>query len=303
MAYYQNLPYPYVIRNGPFKTMRELLKVKGVTPELLYGEDTNLNGELDFNERDGDESWPPDNGDNKLDQGWIAYLTCYSYDRNVDGLGSQRVDVGRANEGELVRSLQISRGQARWIVDNRKNGYKSIADLISDGSPKKAEPAKGSPSRGEVKAEPLDMATFSSIADKITVKSGMQQIPGLINVNTASREVLKALLGGDASAEQAADRVVTYRSSVTGGMTSIADVLKVEGIKVATFKKIAELITVRSGVYTVRCFATAKRGDARGTNLQAEAVVDRSSRPCKVLHWYQGSGPYFANYRPTGSRG
>ncbi|MHC4186549.1 MAG: hypothetical protein ACYSR4_11585, partial [Planctomycetota bacterium] len=53
-GYYRNLRYGYAIRNGPFKTIRELLRVKGVTEELLYGEDTNFNGRLDYNEKDGD---------------------------------------------------------------------------------------------------------------------------------------------------------------------------------------------------------------------------------------------------------
>ncbi len=77
-GYYLNLPYPYLTRNEPFRTIRELLMVKGITKELLYGEDLNFNDELDYNENDGDQSLPYDNGDGILDRGWIAYLTCYS---------------------------------------------------------------------------------------------------------------------------------------------------------------------------------------------------------------------------------
>ena len=33
---------------------------------------------------DGDESPPYDDGDTELDEGWIAYLTCYSYDNSQD---------------------------------------------------------------------------------------------------------------------------------------------------------------------------------------------------------------------------
>ena len=77
-GYYATMPYPYQPRNGPFQTIRELLLVKDITEELLYGEDTNFNGKLDLNERDGDMSPPNDDGDNELDLGWIAYLTCYT---------------------------------------------------------------------------------------------------------------------------------------------------------------------------------------------------------------------------------
>ena len=88
-GYYINLMYPYMIRNGSFRTVRELLMVKGVTKELLYGEDANYNELLDYNENDGDQSLPHDNSDNRLDKGWIAYLTCYS-----SGGGGQNTNTG-----------------------------------------------------------------------------------------------------------------------------------------------------------------------------------------------------------------
>ena len=114
-GYYENVAIPYTIRNGPFRTIRELLRVKGVTEDLLYGEDTNLNGVLDSNERDGDLSPPADNGDEYLDEGWIAYLTCYSYERNVDADGNRRVNINDADEGQLANQLQISSAQAKLV--------------------------------------------------------------------------------------------------------------------------------------------------------------------------------------------
>ncbi|MGE5294240.1 MAG: general secretion pathway protein GspK, partial [Solirubrobacterales bacterium] len=101
VGYYENLPIPYKIRNGPLRTVRELLCVKGVTEENLYGEDTNLNGLLDSNEKDGDLTPPSDNGDEYLDQGWIAYLTCYSYEKNVDAEGESRVNLNQADQQQL----------------------------------------------------------------------------------------------------------------------------------------------------------------------------------------------------------
>lgn len=77
-GYYEALDFGYRSRNGPFRTIRELLLVKDVTEELFYGEDTNFNGLLDSNERDGDATPPNDDGDAELDLGWISYLTCYT---------------------------------------------------------------------------------------------------------------------------------------------------------------------------------------------------------------------------------
>lgn len=36
--YYQSLPNPYACKNSPFETVEELLLVRGMTPELLYGQ-------------------------------------------------------------------------------------------------------------------------------------------------------------------------------------------------------------------------------------------------------------------------
>lgn len=279
-GYYLNLPYGYKIRNGPFQTTRELLLVKGVSAELLYGEDTNLNGKLDYNEKDGEANWPPDNGDDVLNQGWIAYLTCYSYDNNKDALGDDRININKADEKELVKSLNISKSYAKWIVENRKkNQYKSIADLINKNSPKKAKKKRGKDSES---AEPLDLQTFCKIADKITVNKE-KKIPGRVNINTASRVVLAALLGGN---EKLADSITAYREGLIGGMESIADVMDADSVNIDTFKKIANYITTRCSVFTIRCVAGS---DKTGAMYQAEAVVDRAQRPVAILYRYQGA--------------
>ncbi len=283
-GYYENLPFRYTIRNGPFKTIRELLLVKDVTPELLYGEDTNFNGQLDYNERDGDKSPPADDGDDELDEGWIAHLTCYSYDTNKDASGNKRINIKQANERQLERSLNIKKSHAKWIVEQRKN-IKSIADLIDKNSPKK--PQKGSEKDSDT-AEPLDLQTFYQIADKITVDNS-EKIPGKVNINTASEDVLRALLGGDEAAEELARDIIIYRAGLIDGMQSIAEVMQAGIMKIDTFKKVANYITTRSDVFTIRCVATADRSGAAGAKLQTEAVVDSSSTPCKILYWYQGA--------------
>jgi len=288
-GYYENLPLRYPIRNGPFRTIRELLLVKDVTEDLFYGEDTNFNGQLDYNERDGDESPPMDDMDDELDEGWIAFLTCYSYDKNVDAYGSQRININNADERSLERSLGISRSHARWIVENRKNQksqqYDSIAALISGNSPQK--PTESS-SEDSDQAQPLDLQTFRSIADKITIAND-NMIPGRVNINTAPKYVLAALLGGDEKGEQLAESIIAYRDGLISGMQSIADVMNVGSVNIDTFKKIANHITTRSDVYCIRCVATADRSGYSGATMQTTAVVDRTSSPCEILYWYQGA--------------
>lgn len=283
-GYYENLQFRYVARNGPFRTIRELLMVKGVSEEFFFGEDTNFNGRLDYNERDGDASPPHDDEDSELDPGWIAYLTCYSYDNNTDADGNSRVNINNAEERQLQNSLSITGSQARWIVENRpNNGYQSIADLINNNSPKQPQRSSG---RDSDEAEPMDLQTFSQIADMITVSSE-QRILGRVNVNTASEDVLTALLGGGDTAVLVAQDIIAYREGLMYGMQSIAELLQT--VSIDKFKSIANFITTRSNVYTTRCVATADRGQTDGLSLQTEAVVDRSTSPYGILYWYQGA--------------
>src|SRR5262249_55678331 len=107
--YYDSLPRPYAVRNGPLSTLGELLLVRGFTPALLYGEDVNLNYQLDPNEDDGDERYPPDNHDGKLDPGWRPFLTVCSYDLNEDNNGIPRTDLNDPQDpfpsGTVTNSL------------------------------------------------------------------------------------------------------------------------------------------------------------------------------------------------------
>ena len=259
-GYYESLPFGYRSRKGPFRTLRELLLVKGVTEDLMFNVQRST-----FNvQRSG---------------GWIEYLTCYSYDNNKDASGNTRVNVNTADQNELQTSLGLNRSNARWIVENRNNKqYQSIADLISQGGSQTAPTDTGSP---------LDLQTFYQIADKITVASG-GKVSGKVNINTASDVVLAALLGGGDEAEQIAGGIVNYRNNLAAGMESIAEVLQAGLMSTDTFKRVANYLTTRSDVYTVRSFSTAGRGSNSGATLQTEVVVDRSANPCEVLYWYEG---------------
>lgn len=279
-GYYDNLPFPYTIRNGPVRTVRELLRVSGMSKEFLYGEDTNLNGTLDYGEMDGEVSPPMDNADACLDQGWIAYLTCYSYDRNVDAEGNARVNINQADERQL-QQLGVTAPQARWIVQNRQ--FQSVGDLVTNNSPK--TPSGNANNNNENSTEPIDLQTFQRIVDRVTT-SGESKVVGKININTAPKEVLSALLGGGDSGDQLAERIVAERAGLLYGFETIGALLDVPSMGINRFKRVANQITVRSDVFTVRCYAKA---GVSGATLQTECVIDRSETPCKILYSYQGA--------------
>lgn len=278
-GYYRNLTFPYECRNGPFRTIRELLLVKGVTEDLLYGEDTNFNGVLDLNERDGDESLPMDNGDSELDQGWIAFLSCYGEKKNTNSAGQPRININSADQGELERSLSLTSGQAQWIVDNRNSGFESSADIL--GSDKQSQ--GGDPDD----PTPLDQDTFRNIVDSITIFDD-NNAPVRVNVNTAPKEVLMALLESPQGNDELALSIIDYREGFVGGIANVADLLQVESLSRNQFKKIVDRVTVRSDLFCIYSVATADRTGISGATEVVEAVVDRSANPIAIRYWYQG---------------
>jgi type II secretory pathway component PulK len=113
--YYLSLSPPYQAKNGPLDSLEELLLVKGVTPQLLFGNDMNRNGILDPDEEDGTGT---------LDQGWSAYLTVYSREVNVSSLGTPRIYLNDSDLNNLSSNLAAAVGSdmANFIIAYRMYG-------------------------------------------------------------------------------------------------------------------------------------------------------------------------------------
>ncbi len=77
-------PVIFVPKNANFSSREELLLVWGITPSLYFGEDANHNGRTDPNERDGNKSWPPDDGDRFASPGIKNFITTYGKRCNLN---------------------------------------------------------------------------------------------------------------------------------------------------------------------------------------------------------------------------
>ena len=134
--YYQTLQPSYAPPNGPMVSLDELLLVAGVTPELLYGEDTNRNGLLDPNENDGELSLPADNADGILQLGWSSLLTVNSRETNMRQDGTERIDVNDNLLTDLYDSLleELGEDAARFIVAYRVSGPVAETQTSNMGS-------------------------------------------------------------------------------------------------------------------------------------------------------------------------
>jgi DNA uptake protein ComE-like DNA-binding protein len=150
-AYYSSLQPAYSAKNSPLESLDELLLVRGVTSQLLYGEDFNRNGILDPNENDGDASWPPDDADGALLLGWSAYLTAFGREKNTRWDGSTRINLNNNNLAELYDQLEqeFDATVAQFVVAYRVTGQaQSTATNAAGGASGGQGSSGGQPSGG-----------------------------------------------------------------------------------------------------------------------------------------------------------
>jgi hypothetical protein len=103
--YYSTLPSPYKPANGPINSVEQLLLVRGVTPQMLYGYDSDRNGVLDQAEsaqmalgappgsQPGMVTVVDPNVGEPPPLGWAAYLTLHSLEKNWTSEGFPRVNI------------------------------------------------------------------------------------------------------------------------------------------------------------------------------------------------------------------
>jgi DNA uptake protein ComE-like DNA-binding protein len=196
---YNRLQPAYNCKNAPFETVDELRLVYGATLDILYGEDANLNGLLDPNENDGPQTLPDDNRDGRLDHGIFEYLTVYSRQPNA-----ARTNVAVAQQLRSLLQQTFSAARASQI---------------------QAQLGGGGPGGGTIRSvlefyvkSGMTADEFYQISTVITATNG-QSIQGLVNVNTATAEVLACIPGIGTDKAQS---LVAYRQSNPDKLNSIA---------------------------------------------------------------------------------
>ena len=140
--YYNALTPPYNAKNGPLDSLEELLLVKGVTPQLLFGSDLNRNGYQDPTETD--DGTVTSTG---FDRGWSAYLTIYSREQNVDPTGLALINLNDTTVDlpTMFSSLANVLGNdlATFIMMARQLGMSSGSGATSAGGTTGAGGAAG----------------------------------------------------------------------------------------------------------------------------------------------------------------
>ncbi len=281
--YYESLQPAYTPRNGPFPTLRELLMVRGISHDLLFGEPANRVSAGAVTETASLGTSPSEDEETVLPEaGWAALLTAFSTVHEVDASGVDLINLQTADESALTGVRGVTAEIARAIVAQRgRNQFQSVADLL-DVAP--APPAGqraiqfggrgpgGDPGGG---AKVIGETLFKEIADHFTIEDRTTH-PGAVNINTADVEVLLCLPGMN---RQLAQAIVTRRRA-NGYFPHIAALLDVPGLSREIFKQVAPKVTARSETFRILCEG---RAGSAGTRQRIEAVVQVGLRSVTTL--------------------
>lgn len=311
---YSGMMPSYRCKNGPLDSLEELLLVRGVTPELLFGNDRNRNGVEDPGEDDG-SGWNP---------GWAAYLTIYSRERNVDSEGNARTYLNDTTLSNIYDPLKEALGQplADFIILFRTQstsapmGDQQVVDASEqDASAKVQEVLNQTNARprsiasryelinGTVYFEvgegdqrrmmrwrsPLqDDAQLRELLPKLLDKTTTQrnaEIPARINVRTAPPEVLACLPGiTEADVQAIIDRRPQLGSADPGDPVyqTPAWMLTEANISVDKMRALERYVTSSSQVYRVQSIGYFDEG---GPVARIEAVIDTNNGRPRILMW------------------
>ncbi|BBO32394.1 type II secretion system protein GspK [Lacipirellula parvula] len=124
---YAQLTPSYEPRNGPISDLDELLQVRGVTPELLYGVDQNRNFIVDANETPCGQLLEIDNADGYLNRGWSAYLTTGSV---------EAMQPAAASTGSVSTSTTSTATPLQFNGSDLQQLYNSLSPVIGEDKAK-----------------------------------------------------------------------------------------------------------------------------------------------------------------------
>ena len=307
--FYSSNDPPYQPRNGPIGAVEELLLVRDVTPDLLFGRDQNRNGMVDENEIDIPIIAEVDETLGSIDLGWAALLTTYSAEvPPTNPNGEPRIDLNGDDVQTLVNDLSavINQDLATFIgafrlygpYDGEEEGQainsakidfsegsaraqiESVLDLVD------AQVRVPGEDDSTVYQSPLRSAASGDLdvlQDYATAARSDEVINGRINVNEATHSVLMAIPGMTASI---ASTVVSQRDPTLDPLTSPqrhATWLLTGGLcDLETMRQMQPYITTGGSIF--RAQVVGYFGDGTGVS-RAEVILDATRADIPLLLW------------------
>ena len=255
-----------LIQQREFDRFSALIDVKAVSDDLF----NNIQDQITTEDSNGNED---DGGTNNQGNG----------PRGQGGGQGQQDENGQVNintaDVETLESLDgIDEGIAQRIVEHRDSqGFFQNIDAIKD-------------------VTLLTQQEFIGIVDKITLKDGDTR-SGLININTASAEILVLLPGMDSQKAQAIverreqdppddSPIQNYTDEEIKGnpFTNISQLSELEEIDFETFREVVDWVTYRSHGYRIEANGVDAAGKVISTCI---GIINRAGDQVVVQHWRQ----------------
>ena len=310
VEFYSGLAEPYAPNNGPPETVEELLLVRDVTPLLLFGPDSNRNGQLDLHESAAAGGMRDANGDD-ITHGWADYMTLYSAESNLAPDGTPKIDLNGSDAQVLYTALEEALGAeiATFIVAYRQNGpytgtktgqkgaaveldltkppktnVTTVLDLIGQRAQVTPAGAKD-PTIIETPfpKEPLLMNAYLPLLLDWVAVNTQPTIPARININEAPRAVL---LGIPGLTPEIVDEIIAKRDSEPTDEKPERrheTWLMSEGlITLEQMKAIIPYVTSGGRIFRAQVVGFY---EGIGPVARSEVIVDASGATARVLLW------------------
>ena len=271
-TYYQTLAEPYTTKNSAFESLEELFFIKDITPQVMYGYDLNHDGVISQAEQAAGGAGTTLNGISNGSRGIADDLTVYSVQTSTAfKLATGGGAAGGAGNSLLsVLTNNLSGGAARAnAIMTRIGGRNGLAPAFSTLS--EFYTAAG-----------LTQDELKSLAGKITARTGTTAT-GLVNANTASREVLAALFtsnSGSSVTSSDADSLITSRGGSGINVTTTGLGWVVDALGATKAASILDQLTSQSYQYSADIVAVAPNGRAF---KRVRIVVDDRGGSAKII--------------------
>ena len=320
--YYSGLANPYRCKNGPLDSLDELLLVRGVTRELLFGSDLNRNNLPDSDEMN------PGSVDralklfdpNRDPQGQaLVYLGDTDlptlYEKLVPGVGDEvakfvimyrqyGASSSSGSSKNLLSSIasMFSKGKSSggsstvagqlgsWVPDLNKKGSQKLNSIYDLVNTQVSIPGKGPKAPTVVYTSPLNDANklrmYLPKLWQATTTSKDAELAARININTAPAEVIAALpFLTDADVQTITNLRPKTSSSepASDNFQTPAWLLTDANLKPATLTSLDKYVTTRSQVYSMQVVGMFE--DKKGPTARVEAVVDTSFGRPRIVYW------------------
>ena len=244
-----------IVEGRPYRTVRDLARVEGMTSELLYGnseQERAVSGQPSTVSGSASGLTTDSRQPTAIPLGLVGLATIYSVDASTDPNGEPLVDVNTADAEELTKVTAqqnqpvFTQAEAESLIQQREfDRFAALMDVqaVSDELFNNIRDQLTTEDAGGGETEEK---TDDQEGDFVPAQQGTPQIPdesGKININTADVETLESVEGID---QGIAERIVSHREA-QGLFQNIDAIKEVRMLTQQEFIGIVDKITLKEG--------------------------------------------------------